>query len=248
MNADFNQYMIFGDVDRDKCKQLHDLVVEFHDTIFTNSDVYDLLMEQGYEPDERADSFFAFNDAIMLRSKVLINLFFLNHTIELATKPHLLEVISNQPIVYTEPNPEEPEITLSEGGYDFKQVETFQKQWLANPEVTKQLTDYQSVLQNSFDQFNLNFILARIYSVKNSYIPDWEDIQKVKTRIDAVFESPLYTPMDNAYYNVARRHATHAGSLYEKVAQTEFGRMFLLSTDETQKAIIDAKRNSKSCI
>lgn len=103
---------------------------------------------------------------------------------------------------------------------------------------------FQSTLTKAFDEFNLKFILFKMYySLSLPFLDDFEEKSKVQERIIKAFggKHPLlgerFNALDSAYYSTGRRFFSQAGQYWEKLSKSDFGRLFILSPEEDKEAM-----------
>jgi hypothetical protein len=231
----FNEYAFFGDVDTQKIRKLHELVVEYSSRFFEDNALQDLLMNRGFEVDERPKDWFSFGGACWNRKKVILHLAFLNMMMGAATKPRLAVVKSPLIVVpgqYQEARTETPE------GWDAEVIEQLQEEWLRNSEVSQTVREYHNVLSDAFGQYNLQWTLWAMHHCLISFIdPMFEDEARYQKRIKKVMTPEGYTALDSAYYNAGNRSFRAAGNLWEKLNASEFGRKFILDQKTVQQGL-----------
>ena len=129
----FETYTFWADIDTKYCRQLHELVTELRDTMFTNTAVYDVLFERGAEPEHRPESYFDIVDSIWNRSMIKGALAYTRHVIDVATRPHILTY--DTPIIDTSGNsmiidPHKEILAPKQAGIDSGIVDALQESWL----------------------------------------------------------------------------------------------------------------------
>jgi len=99
-------------------------------------------------------------------------------------------------------------------------------------EVSPTLEKYARVLYSAFDEFNLQFILGRIDRARTPFLDDdWEE-HKLQKRIKRCFTEVAYSALDSAYYNKAKNFFAQAGPVWDELASSNYGRVFVLNQKE----------------
>lgn len=251
--AKFKNYLFIGDIDMKGVEGLHNLVVEYKKDFFTNNDLQDVLLHGGYEPEgERPTSFHDIYDAFLLRTKTSIHLGILEKMIETATNPKLTIVKRDEEgivspegrgVIY--PHNKIMHVALeTPEGYNAHKVEEIQEKWFNESEVVGNARNFQSNLNKAFNEFNLKCVLARMHRSLSLFIPeDFGEVHNIQEKIIKYFGEKYgdipgerLNALDNAYYNVGKMFFGQAGQDWEKLSQSDFGRMFILSPEKNKKA------------
>ena len=241
------EYSILHSVENpEKLEKLHELVGEFKGNLFIDGNydselLLEFLFNKGYSFREgkRPDSFYGIMNSVWHRKTTMINLDFLNGIIELFTKPHL--AVNKSPLILTPENLEDVRIETSQG-YDFEIVESMQIEWFSNP-ITESVLKYQKTLETAFDEYNNQAVLnsidrSRLISpIAFLGTQDYEKIKKLSDRVGQVFDIPTYHNLDSAYYLMGNRYMKQASDLYKQLSESDFGKLFILSTEETAEGI-----------
>ena len=229
------EYTIIGDIDISRARNLHELTIEYRDTLFGNHALQNLLLNDGDELREGKipKSYFDLYDATWHRTKIAGHLLALEKLIELATRPP--RVVVRMPAIVI-PGQEEVECIKTPQGLDYERVDEFQRDWLRSL-VTDKIRRYQSRLQEAFDEFNLKYVLTLVFNSLRppniGYLELGGDEGRILNRIkEALLDHNVYSTLDNAYYLMANRFVHMAGELYKELSQDEFGKNFLLSSEE----------------
>ena len=255
--AKFKDYFFIGGGDPEKLEKLHNLVVECKGNLFTNNGIQDLLLNDGYILDgERPTSFNDVYNSVFLRTRTSIHLGILEKIIETATNPQLTIIKREKEgivspkgkgIVY--PNDTTIKIDFeTPDGYSSNMVEKFQKRWFKEPEVVESIRNFQDSLTKAFKEFNLQFILGRMHKSLNIFIPeDFGKTYNMQNKIKNTFgkyenHGKKLNALDNAYYNTGKRFFNQAGKYHTELGKSDFGKMFILSPEEDQKAMEEIMR------
>lgn len=244
-----------GDVDLKDLENLHNLVLEYKGNIFTNNDVQDVLLNDGYHPEgKRPTSFHDVYDAVFLRTKTSIHLGFLEKMIETATRPQLTiikreeeGIVSSKGKGVLYPSNTAVKIDLeTPEGYDTSKVEDIQIRWFEEPKIVENARNFQNNLNKAFEEFNLKFVLFRMHRSLGLFIPnDFGEVYNIQKRIikafggkyDIMSSGNKLNALDNAYYNVGMSFFNQGGQYWGRLSESDFGRMFLLSPEEDQEAM-----------
>jgi hypothetical protein len=238
--VNFRDYYFPGDIDLKGTEKLHNLVVQYRDQFLRNEPLQELLLNDGCKLEKPVTSFHELRDNIYLRTATSLHLSLVEKLTELATKPSILVV--NHPLIIPYQTgqlmgqvPTEEE-RITQGGFDAETVESIQTEWMRNPKVGATVREYKDVLERAFGEFNLKFVLYRMYRALMSNIPDeWKQVYRIQGRIKKAFgekRDEKLASLDNAYYNTAKKFLGGAGGLWSKLNQTDFGRKFLLTNEE----------------
>lgn len=256
--AKFKDYPLIGDVDLEKLEGLHNLAVKYKGDIFTDNDVQDILLTDGYNPEgERRTSFHDVYDMTFLRTRTSVHLGFLEKMIEMATVPQLAVVRGEEEgIVSPEgkgvlyPNDVAVKAKLeTPGGHNYVMTEELQEGWFREPEVAEDVRSFQKHLNGAFEEFNLKFILGRMYNSLKLFVPeDFGRVYKIHHKIMDAFGGKYedrgleFVALDNAYYNMAKRFFNRVAGSWNKLNESNFGKRFILSPEEDRKAMEDVMR------
>ncbi len=258
---ELNQCRFIGNKDLKELEKLHKVIEKYKEKIFTDFNIQDTLLHRGYETEEpRPTSFHQLYDSTYIRTRTSIHLGVLEKMIETATKPHLITV-QKQPkgiikatsgMIY--PNYFEENFSFkTPEDYGFQNIEDIQKNWFNEPETVEQIRNFQSSLNNAFDEFNLNFILVKMYKALDKFIPEGFETHNVQQEIIKGFgdryESVVgerFSLLNNAYYNSGKRFFHQAGRYWLVLNESDFGKMFILSHDEEKESIKQIFKNLHS--
>ncbi len=218
----------------DEANKLHLLTAEMRDNFFENPAIMNLLWGSSRARGEAPESFLDIRDAVVHRSITALSLAYLEHAIGIATRPQIMSIGSGDVIA----TPESEIKFETSQGHNYFRVEELQKQWFQNPDIVEKIREYEKTLNLAFDEFNLKFVLSRMfYSQTNFIFEDCEE-KRIQERIaDAMKPHRLYHEMDKAYYSMGNRFYAEAGSLYEKLFESDFGRFFILKEEEIQAGL-----------
>jgi len=250
--VEFGQYHFFGDVDRASCEKLHLMIDEFRQTVFSDPILYNVLFNDGYAKENRAESFMDLTDSIWHRSLVKVALGYVRHMIDLATKPHL--IVPNTPLIDTSgiSGLVQPANApgLTESGIDAEIVEALQINWLKLHGLSGLVRSYEKALSITFDEYNLKLLLTRIDNVRGLFLShDWKEEQAIQDRVKKTLGNSEYRQvfgaLDDAYYHTAVRLEHDAGKIYEMLYKNHAGKLFI-PTEEDLKALIVKDRTRKN--
>lgn len=217
----------------DKVRDLHDLTGEFKDNFLGNHDLQDLLLNGGYEvpEDSRPKSFKSYQSGVN-GMKVGGHLMFLDYLINLATKPEPLILVSYSPLILPG---QTDELTIeTPSGMDPLALETFQTRWMQEHKSRDLVRGYQEALGLALDEYSMQFILNRMGSQRDAFLPNepaFEPVRGFQERIRGTFEPSAYHVLDNAYYNMGNRFFRACRMPWEALAADEFGKDFILDAE-----------------
>lgn len=243
---DLSDYCIFGDIDIEKIKVLHNLVLNFRERFLKDHAVQNVLLNRGEEipNDKRPESYHNYSLTI-IGAETSIHLATLNYMINMATSPKLTIVKSPGVLLAGE---EKEDILETPEGHNALYVETLQREWMENPQITKILREYQRTLTDSFGEFTAQFILARIDYSNGLFVPpEWKEERAVLESIAKAFSIPAFHALDSAYYEKGRIFLKAAGPLWQQLSKDNFGARFTLSQEEVRQylknVIMDSSYN-----
>lgn len=229
---DISKYcFLLRNADLEKVKELHKTTGEFRESFLENHILQDVLLNKGYEVENRPESFFDIADSTFNRTKTLIHLACVNYLMNSAIKPQLAVVTIPTIII---PGEEFQVAIKNTKGVNFESIEEFQKQWMKNP-ISQTVRKYQEQLTSAFDEYNMKFMLNLIYRAKINSIArgnDWVEERKLQDIIEKVADSKAYSVLDSAYYNMGNRAYRGCGRLLKELNENDFGKMFILNMDE----------------
>lgn len=239
-NDSLSSYLFIGDVDQSKLERLHSLVVKFRDSFLDNHPLQNLLLNHGYEPEDRPISYHNVHNSVFNRTLTSVMLHYLDHMVDLATMPQVVQVTT--PLIVI------PEIggdytdslevrTLA--GHDAGKVELLQTQWFEQTDVVEVVREYQGTLQIAFDEFNSQFMLNLMRQSRLDLTHECEE-SRLQDRIRDAFMPSIretHNPLDNVYYEAGCRALQTASPLWKRLNETEFGRFFILQQDEVEKGM-----------
>lgn len=232
---DFSRYTIFGDISYDDVRELHKLVVEYKERLFEDHILQDVLLNNGFELEDRPKNWFDVNLGCWNRRKILMHLSFLEMMLDLVSKPRL--VVVKSPLIIVPGQEQKTEIETPEG-WDAEKVECFQKEWLKNSEISRAVRSYQEQLGLAFDEYNSQTMLLLMQDCLKSFIdPSWKRERKHQEKIGEVLTPKSYEAMDSAYYNMGNRNFRAAGGLWDYLSKSEFGRHFVMTIEEESQAL-----------
>ena len=227
---------------------LHKLVVDTMGKFLKNHPVQNVLLNHGYNPDHRPTSFYDIRDATFIRTRTMVHLIYLEHVMDVATRPRLA-VAKEQGAkkVYV---PGDPEPTLefkTEEGHDFLKVEALQRGWFENPEDVKKVREMYKLLSEAFNVFNLKLILTRLEQARGCNImEDWKGEYAFIQKIAKVFGKDgimndrkinINHELDNLYYNVARSLFSRSSNAWTALDSSEYGKNFRLTMEEERQGL-----------
>lgn len=231
--------------DRDKGENLHSLVVEFKDAFIGSEALQNMFLNRGYEMESgtRPTSFHDVQDNVWKRDLVSISLVYLDHAMGLATTPQIAN-ITESPVgnadgsVLLEPSGDIDIRIATPEGHDFMAVEALQRGWFENPEVVERIREYHQSLSSAFDVFNLKLILIKMLHAADNFTPfETEEGASIKKRIRGAMDRKSYHELDSAYYSHAMSLMEGAREPWEYLFQNPYGKMFVLSREETFEQI-----------
>jgi len=244
-----DKYIFVGDYNKVQLQKAHDMVIEFRENMFSGKDRYliqDLFLNRGctIDDDKRPTSYFELSDHIIPRTNIKAGLRYLQYMIQLATKPEL--AIVHKPRIYTDgisgliiPADIKDNTTVTtSSGMDFGKIEYLQTEWLRRNDIVPDVRELEKHLQSSFNEFNLKWILSAIYNSERLFIPnDWKDISNVSNKLKKVPWRDVFTHLDNAYYNTARRYMGNAASVAENLMKDDYGSLFVIAQEDMREFI-----------
>ena len=230
MNSDIRQYCFIGDIEFSKIEALHNLVVDFHERLFQEEGLQDFLFNEGYEIEERFHSYLDIMDGIWIRHNVLFSLGYAKAIMTLATEPQLV-VVEREKIIIKPGEVDEWSITVP-NGIKFYDVEDIQTQWMQRNDISSTVRGMIKGLQDPFDQFNLKMILTSMHKCHRYRRIIEEHQQDYSPELNAVYSGEAVTVLDNAYFNLAKRLLHGQSETYDKLAEDDFGKLFILDQKE----------------
>ena len=66
----------------------------------------------------------------------------------------------------------------------------------------------------------------------------WKEEQGYQNKIKGVLNAKTFIAFDTAYFNTARMDASAAGGPYQKLAESEFGKLFLLEEKQMSEMVV----------
>lgn len=241
---DLAQYVFMG-ISAEKVEPYHALTVQLRNGLFKDELHRNLFLNDGYQfTGKPPESFFDLTNAVWRRSAVAIQLQYVNHVVDIVTQPLLLH--ASRPLIA---GPEVLALTTLEmslddavdvktsQGYDLAKVEAYQNLWFTDNETRDMVRQFQRTLEQSFAQFNLQFMLERMDRVRIQNLHGWEEEEKIQRDIKQCFSPKGYTALDNAYYNRASSFMRKAAQPWTQLNRTEFGQLFILQEDEVQRGL-----------
>ncbi|MBC8495009.1 hypothetical protein H8D36_02545 [archaeon] len=235
----FKNYMFYGGSTQ-QLETLHNLVVQYKHALFENHILQNVLLNSGYQIENRPTSFFDLEDAVWPRSHVKANLIFLEYVIDRATKPEItiVETTLGKIIPASEYEGEELSFVTAEG-FDAIGIERLQEEWFANPDITDVIRQFQAALTKSFNEFNQKYVLSCMLDATKSFLDlGWKEEQGYQNKIKGVLNAKTFIAFDTAYFNTARMDASAAGGPYQKLAESEFGKLFLLEEKQMSEMVV----------
>ena len=214
-----SDYILFR-ATREKAEPYHALVVEFHDNLFKDEDLQDILLS---DIEGEIKSFYDIGSQVWIRKKTLAHSIYLDYMIQQVTQPTVVgvEIPLNELCAH---------LRTSEG-YSAEVIERMQRQWFKNP-IVPIIREYQSILKEAFDNFNLQLVLSLIDQARQHFYLEREDTKGYRRRIEQVFDPDVHTALDNAYYIKGRNRFEAAGRLWVALNADEYGRNFRLTQEE----------------
>ncbi len=129
-------------------------------------------------------------------------------------------------------------------GYDAGLIEEIQGRWFEESEVVGDIRRFQGILEGAFEEFNLKFILYRMARALILNIPeDFGEVYGVREKIVSAFggeyggRGEKVSMLDNVYYDKGKRLFTQAGKYWDKLGESDFGKMFILSAEEDEEVM-----------
>ena len=231
-----SDYALFN-VNIKTAEEAHSLVTEFRESLLTDHALQNVLLNRGYEldEDERPRSYFDLGDATWARKNVILHLMYLGQTIELATRPQIA-CVSIPNVLFPDENGVFPEAKANTpGGLDYARIEQLQEQWMRNIDVVEKIREYKRLLDESFGEFNLKLVLSRAYNSRNHIYFGEEEAAESRYfgLMQSVISPEAFVALDSAYYDMANRIAQSTGNLWKSLWESEFGRNFVLSAEES---------------
>jgi len=249
--AKFGEYVLQVGDDEKGFRNLHELVTEYRDSLFTDTDAYDVMFNDGYQPDddeERKTSYFDVYDSVFLRTRTAAHLGVLERMIELATKLPVVGVSQARIIPYEKGMITMPEfcpegfLAVDSQGFDAVKIDDLQRKWMTEKGVSEAVRKYHANLSSAWDEFNLKMLLYRMHriSTRPDLYENWGRVYEIQQRIKKTFGSDRFdgprgrrlVGLDNAYYIMATGFFRAAGNQWERLSESDFGMMFILSDEE----------------
>jgi hypothetical protein len=237
------EYGLWGE-GLEKAEELHLLTAQFRDELLTNHTLQNLLLNHGDPLDEkqRPASYFDIMDPTWNRRFIVVHLSYLERVIELATLPQIagvsraaIDKSGKTALVYPDATAELPTKLQSPEGFDSGSIETLQREWFENIDIVPKIMEYGDMLRKAFDEYNLKLVLIKMQNCQTHMFFDDCKEKRLHDRIKKT--GGPYSAMDSAYYNMGNRFFKSAGSLWEELSATEFGKMFCLTQEEVDEAI-----------
>jgi hypothetical protein len=239
---DISEYCLLEDVDLEKARKLHALVGELRERLIEDRVVQDVLLNRGceLEEDERSKSFYDVISTVFNRTKTIAHLVHLDNIIDLATRPRLL--VAKMPLLVIPGQDQVGRIETGEG-IDASRVEWLQEQWFDNPEVARLAREYQTTLNEAFDEYNMQFILNLMRQSLMAFIdPEWKKEAGLQRRIEKTFTPEAHNVLDSAYYNMGNRFFSSVGPIWEELNGSEYGKLFILMQEDVQEFLKHARK------
>ncbi len=233
-----SEYLLYRNFDVKKTERLHLLVGEFRKSFFQNHALQNLMLNRGYEPEKRPESFFDLRNGVFNRNFTIFHLDYLEQMVRLATTPQVIFVEGAKPIIV----PGEPEqlVFRTAGRLDAAAVEEFQKQWFEQIDAREWINHYKQTLYDAFDEYNMQLILGFMdrttRCVGQFDIHSDEERRLHKEIIDSLVPVS-FLALDNGYYKLGTRFFRQAGEFWEKLNESEYGKMFILQQGELIEAL-----------
>ncbi len=236
--SNFNEYAFFRneEIDRDELEKTHTLITRYRDDFLENHALQNVLLNMGYELEQRPSSLNDILNAVILRSKSIFHLTFLQQMIKQAREPKIGIVSSPRILMLGQ---QEQESVKTQEGYDFFGVEEFQYQWMGDSHIRELVEQYKSKLEAALNEFNSQFILIRMYHSLNIFIPPesiFDSEREISEEINSALTQESYTALENAYYSKARELYLGTRPTWEKLRQDDFGKKFVLNELELAQA------------
>ena len=235
---ELEEYPIFGKIDLARLHELHSFVGECRERIFEDRALQEVLLNGGYEfesEDKRPKTFHAIGDPTINRTKTSMHLGHLEGVIDLVTRPRL--VVIESPLIFVPGKKNDVEITTPEG-FDALKVEMLQRRWAENSRVRESVREYQKLLGEAFDEYNLKCVLFGAHRARSyrAAIKDKEK-DKIYQEIERVMYSEGYSALDSAYYGMGNRFFRMAGGVWEKLIADDLGKFFVLTEEEAAEGL-----------
>lgn len=237
-------YYLPGDVDRDKATQVHEIALDFRGRLLSDHTLQNLLLNHGniMDDNERPESYFDLETASIYRTLVQYRLLALKGLIDLAIKPPQI-VIERKAILL--PGESDEIKVQTQTGLPFSFVEDIQELWIRESDTSKNIRSYKRSLESTFEEFNLQFVLTKMYGAllpvdaSDRFDVPEQEIYDILNGVMKVWDSDLYTTLDRAYFGRGKELLSSTEIIAGELAQSEFGRVFLLTQEEEDKVVLD---------
>ncbi len=218
--GELSDYLFYGEADKEKIKNLHELTRDFKDTLLTDLALQDLLLAE--TPLFHATlpspitSYAQIPSIVHNRQKTLLHLEFLELVIAQATQPHIYYASKNG--------------LLTQQGFPAEMIEDLQRRWFKEFKTVSTLREYQKTLTSAFDEYNFQLVLGLIKGTKSLFNAFSEG--KHEDKIKKNFNPKAYLALDSAYYNRAQRFFRSCTGLWKTLSDDSYGKNFVLTQEE----------------
>jgi len=235
---ELSDYCLIGNIDLKQVERLHNFVGECRENLFKNIPLQNLIFGGGYDFDNRPKNYFDIENNVWLRKNTSLCLEYINMVIDLATTPQLVIPHSNSLIIT--PDYEMELQTLR--GFDFEKVQELQSEWWENP-IREKIREYQTDLQNAFNEFNMQFILDTLLKAQHYYVDIDTKERRLQDRIKVVYDGRTRDVLEDAYYIKARQFYNLAGQLWPELFHDNFGKNFVLDAEEVKQGVVQKMKD-----
>ncbi len=229
--------IVLGDRDIEKVRKLHGLVSDFKEKILTDKILQNFLYNRGYEMEEdRPEKYSEIGHVSIPGRMAAFASIYLDHMMDLATRPQLTRVESSKIIIPGE----EQEVKFLSGNYDAEDIERLQRGWFENLEIVEAIRDYKENLEKSLDEFSMQTILSKTGFAVSNFIPNektWEEERKIQKKLLEAWDSGSVPVLDRAYYGMATRFFNSVSKIWERLITDDFGRKFVMTKEEIYKGL-----------
>jgi len=215
---DITSYLI-PEEHKEAAAKIHTLVLDYHNRFFTDENVRNFLLHFWHE--QEPHSFEEIRTMVHNREVTNLCRMVVKHAIALATTPELIGIEYHV----------DGSSKVTMGKYPADKLERLQVQWFKRPDLVAAVRNYESDLDRTFDEFNLQFVFTKADAVRK-YFPKDEEQEKIFNAVTRVFSNDLHPIMDCAYYDAAMSFFQQCNLSYERLSKLDNGKFFLLTSEE----------------
>jgi len=214
---DINDYKIPG-VNQDKIQNLHNLVLEYKDSLFKDNSLQDFLLNSYNSSNGRPTSFFELPSDSIHRKKVIQQFNYLDRKLNEIDEPELAFSLSAEKF-------EDLDII-----HDIIEIDQIKNNWREYTIETELIRDLQNNLYSSFEEFNLNLVLSKIYHARYRTANVVDNAKEINKRIQKIFEPAIYNKLYETYYETGLNIFKIAKKCNQDLSLSDFGKFFIEKT------------------